>query len=104
MMDIPTATKQLEAEWSFVELTGFFGKMSYTFDEEGFERVKKILDSIELPQEEAFDRRFVEITWFIPTFMHWKRKAWIQDGKNTQKLDEAINFFEGRLTTILGLP
>ncbi len=105
-MNIPTAIEQLEQEWEQVEAIGFFGNLRYggVFDVEGFERVKAILDSIELPESETLDKRFVEVTWFIPTFMHWQQEEWRQDGKDTRKLDQAITFFEQRLTTILGLP
>ena len=104
-MDIPTAIKKLEQEWDLVNLTGFFGQLKIDiYDEQGFQRVRDILDSVEVLEGEELDRRFVELTWFIPTFLHWQRWAWIQDGKDTQNLDRAINFFEQRLTTILGVP
>ena len=104
-MDIATAILSLEAEWEQVEATGFFGKLKFdVFDEEGFKRVQSILNSIEIPDGETFDKRFVEVTWFIPTFMRWQQDGWRLDDKDTKQLDEAISFFEGRLTTILGLP
>jgi hypothetical protein len=105
MMDILTAIKQLEFEWDFVGLSGFFGQLKLgVFDEQGFQRVKAILDAVDLPQGDELDRRFVEVTWFIPTFMRWQRDAWVMDGKDTAALDMALSFVEQRLTTILGLP
>ena len=104
-MDIATAIHNLEAEWEQVEAKGFFGSLKFgVFDEEGFKRVQSILNSIEIPDGETFDKRFIEVTWFIPTFMRWQQDGWRFDGKDTKQLDEAISFFEGRLTTILGLP
>ncbi len=104
-MDIPTAIEKLEAEWNFVDLTGFFGQLKVdVFDEEGFQRVKDILEAIELPEGEELDKRFVELTWFIPTYLHWRRPALVHAGKDTKKLDRAISFFEMHLTGILGLP
>lgn len=104
-MDIPKAIELLENEWNVVDLTGFFGHLKVdVFDDEGLQRVKDILNEVELPESGEVNKRFVELTWFIPTFLHWQRPAWVQDGKDTKKLDEAIDFFEMRLTTILGLP
>lgn len=104
-MTIEEAIKLLEVEWDVVELTGFFGNLRIDrFEDEGFERVKAILDAVEIPEGETIDRRFVELTWFIPTSLHWIRDVWAQNGKDTEKLDDAIDFFQQRLTTILGLP
>ena len=104
-MDISKAIELLEKEWNLEDLTGFFGRLKAdVFDDEGLQRVKDILREVELPEGEELNRRFVELTWYIPTYLHWQRPAWVQDGRDTEKLDEAINFFEMRLTTILGLP
>jgi hypothetical protein len=104
-MDIPNVIQMLDAEWDEVEGQGFFAFLRKdVFDEDGFKRVKGILNSIELPDGETLDKRFVEVTWFIPTFMRWQQDVWRIDGKDTRQLDEAIAFVEQRLTTILGLP
>jgi len=104
-LDILTATQNLEREWEQVHTRGFFGNLKFgVFDEEGFKRLQNILDSLQIPQGETIDKRFIEVTWFIPTFMRWQQDGWHRDGKNSRRLDEAISFVEGRLTTILGLP
>ncbi len=104
-MDIKTTIKKLEAEWDYTETIGFFGWLRFgKFEEDGFQRVKDILNSIELDGGEIFDKRFIEVTWFIPTFMRWQQDGWRDMGKDTSQLDEAISFVEQRLTTILGLP
>ena len=104
-MDITAAIEALEQEWEQVEAKGFFGSLKFNeFDEEGFNRVRNILDAVQIPEDEKFDKRFIEVTWFIPTFMRWQQDGWRLDGKDTRQLDEAISFFEQRLTTILGLP
>jgi hypothetical protein len=103
-MDITTATQNLDEEW--VQEPGhFFWELRIgIFDKIGFARIKDILSSIEVPDGEIFDKRFIEVTWFIPTFMRWQQDAWKMDGKDTSELDEAISFVESRLTTILGVP
>jgi hypothetical protein len=105
-VDIATAVEKLEEEWDPALGTGFFGKLfnREEFDEAGFERVKAILNSLQISNSETIDRRFVQVIWFIPTFLRWQHDAWQMDGKDTQQLDEAVKFFEMRLTTILGLP
>ncbi len=104
MTDIKTCILQLENEWSH-EPKSFFGDLKKGFfNEQGFERVKNILDSIEIEEEEIIDKRFIEVTWFIPTFMRWQQDGWRIDGKDTRQLDEAIAFVEQRLTAIPGLP
>lgn len=104
-MDIPTAIQKLEQEWEQVEAKGFFGNLEFgIFDPEGFRRVQSILDTVEIPEGETFDKRFIEVIWFIPTYMRWQQDGWRLGGRDTRQLDEAIAFFEQRLTSILGLP
>ncbi len=104
-MDIPAAIQKLEYEWDDVLGEGFFSRLRYdSLDEEGFQRVKDILRTVEIPPGSTIDRRFIELTWFIPVFMHWQREAWVQDGKDTEALDKAIKQVSEALTTVLGLP
>lgn len=106
-MDIDTIIAKLEAEWDYTLHTGFFGKLrGGELDLVGFERVKILLDAIPIPDGdiEILNRRIVELVWFMPTFLRWQRDGWIHDGKETTQLDEIIAFFEGRITSILGLP
>jgi hypothetical protein len=104
-MDIETAIHELEREWNQVEPGGFFGELGWgSFDEVGFQRLKNILDAIEIPEGETLDRRFVEVIWFIPTFMRWQQEGWEMDARDTTSLREAVHFVEMRLTTILGSP
>ncbi len=104
-MNIETAITELEHEWDETKPGGFFGELRWgDFDENGFQRVKNILDAIEILEGETLDRRFVEVVWFIPTFMRWQLDGWEIDGRDTTRLREAVRFFEMRLTTILGLP
>jgi hypothetical protein len=104
-MNIETATEKLDQEWDLVDNIGFFGYLKMgVFDPVGFERVREILNVVEIPRSESINRRFVEVTWFIPTFMRWQQEGWHMDGKDTMQLDEAIRFVEERLLIILGLP
>ena len=76
-MDVLTAIQMLEKEWNTVEEIGFFGELeSGNFNVEKFERVQDILKSVEVPASESIDKRFVEVVWFIPTFMRWQQDGW----------------------------
>lgn len=104
-MDIKTAIKKLDEEWDQIEPNGFFVKLKQgQFDQVAFDRVVTILNSVELPQEDFFNKRFVELVWFIPTFMRWQQDGLRDQGTDLEGLDRAISFCEQRLTTILGLP
>lgn len=98
---------QLESEWDSTSTQGFFSQMRKgQLDLVGFERVKNLLDALPSSDEESetINRRIVELVWFIPTFLRWQRDGWIQEGMETDELDKIIDYFEGRITTILGLP
>src|SRR5690349_21113335 len=104
-MDLETAIQELDTEWDQIETKGFFSKLQMgVFDEERFKHLQTILNTVQIPEGETLDRRFVEVTWLIPTFMRWQQDVWRIDGKDTQQLDDALSFVEQRLTTVLGLP
>lgn len=108
-MNLETIISQLEYEWDYVSHRGFFGKMrGGKLDLDGFERVKSLLNNLpssdSQAENEMINRRIVELVWFIPTFLRWQKDGWVQEGKNTDELDDVIDYFEGRITTILGVP
>ncbi len=106
-MDIATAIQQLEREWDRTKPGDFFGELynAARFDQDAWQRVVGILNSVEIPDGEMLNRRFVEVTWFMPTHMHWQREVWEIDGnEDLAALNRAIEYIEQRLTTILGLP
>lgn len=104
-MDIQEAIQYLDYEWGKLEGDGFFALLERgQFDQEGYERLLQLLDSIEVPDEPYLDRRFVEVVWFIPTFMRWQRDSWPVDAEDTKLLDAAIGIAEGRVRNILGSP
>ena len=58
MMDVAVAIQSLETEWDQVEANGFFGKLGFgEFDIEGFKRVQAILHSVQLTDDEIFDKK-----------------------------------------------
>lgn len=103
-MNVEIATQRLDQEWEQEPGYFFFDLKMGVFVQDEFERVKALLMTLDVPEQGDFDRRFIEVIWFIPTFMRWQRDAWVMDGKDTTDLDNALSFVEQRLTSILGLP
>jgi hypothetical protein len=103
-MDIQTAIYHLEREWERVPGT-FFGdlELHLHFNSEAFNRLRSILDTVDTSSAGLFDRRFVELTWFIPTFIRWQL-VWDISEHDKAAFIEAMAYVEERLTVILGQP
>ena len=103
-MDIQIAIEQLTYEWNPELKHGFFVQLKQGyFSDDGFERVKTILTTVKVPDDPKINRRFVELVWFIPTFVNWQKDGWITD-EDKKKLDKAVQFVEDWIPEILGLP
>jgi len=101
-MDTKVATQKLENEWD--EDKGFFGKLrNGVFDEDGSQRVIKVLDAVDTSGEEL-SKRFVSLTWFIPSFMDWQRERVRGRGGDVDALDHANRVIIELLFKILGTP
>jgi hypothetical protein len=101
-MDIKAAIEKLDQEWDVDE--GFFGKLrSGLFDKEGLQRVIQILESVDISGEQL-PKRFVALTWFIPTFMSWQCDRIIENGGDAPELDVATQTIIELLYRVLGVP
>ena len=101
-MTIQQAIKELEFEWMSDD--GFFNKLkAATLDREGYERVKRMMWSIEIPGEETkeIDRYFVHLVHQIPPFMTHQGQRMIKyygdDG--VSKIVAVVNQLANRLLT-----
>lgn len=102
-MNTQFVVAELEKEWKQPE--GFFGRLrTGVFELTGFEKVVKILESVQLEDTATLDRRFVSLTWYIPTFMDWQRERLQERGGSVQELEIAINKIQGLLERVLGIP
>lgn len=102
-MDIKTAIPKLEQEWE--RPGGFLGDLrTGHFCEEGFLRVLDILRSVDTTNLDKLDKRFVELTWFIPTFMSWQRERVQESGGDVKILDSAVQQVTELLYQVLGAP
>ena len=96
------ATEKLDQEWDLDE--GFFGKLRRgIFDKDGLRRVTEILESVDTSGDQM-DKRFVSLTWFIPTFMNWQCDRIIDKGDDAPELDSATQTMIELLFRVLGAP
>ena len=102
-MEMQSVIAQLEQEWE--QPGGFLGNLRMgIFDPAGFERLAKILESVEIGDTGTIDRRFVSLTWYIPIFMGWQRERLQEKGGDVRELEIATNRILGELERILGVP
>lgn len=103
MNDIQRINELLEAEWDLSE--GFLGRLREGhYDPEGFRRFEQLLRSIQLDEEKPLDRRFVALTWYVPTFMSWQRERVEEVSGSIRELDAAITKIHNLLEQLLGVP
>jgi hypothetical protein len=95
--------RALEAEWQIPD--GFLGGLREgVFDRTGFLRLEEVLRSAEVDNQGPLDRRFVALTWYIPTFMSWQRERVQRRGGSVDELEMAITKIQNRLEELLGVP
>jgi hypothetical protein len=94
---------RLDDEWD--QDDGFLGRLrAGLFDREGYERFLGLLQSIET-KGDVFDRRLVELLWFVPTFMEWQTER--LEGRSGMPPDEYGNYklrVIEALNKVLGYP
>jgi hypothetical protein len=102
-MDIVEAIEKLEREWELEG--GFFGDLQNgVFREEGLKNVISILSSISVSDDTFLDKRFVALTWFIPTFMSWQSERMGEQGLETNAIDHGAQTIIEILFRLLGAP
>jgi hypothetical protein len=102
-METNILIKEIEAEWDIDQ--GFLGKFRLgIFDLDGFERLMKKLNSIQITNEKMIDRRLVSLIWYIPLFMTWQRERFCDQISEYTNIDQAINQATTIVETILGTP
>ncbi len=102
-MNIDKLTKLIEQEWEKPE--GFFGKLREgIFDSSGLERVKQLLEKVELKPEDKLNRRLVAVTWYIPLFTTWQEERVQENGGDVNALKDGNDSIQSLLVKILGVP
>jgi hypothetical protein len=94
---------RLDDEWD--QDDGFLGRLrAGLFDREGYERFLGLLQSIET-KGDVFDRRLVELLWFVPLFMEWQTER--LEGRSGMPPEEFRSYKNAVLNTlfkVLGVP
>lgn len=94
---------RLDAEYD--QETGFLGQLrAGVFDPAAYERFVGLLQGIEV-EGDVFDRRFVELLWYVPLFMDWQTGR--VEERSGMPPDEYMNYKNkvlALLEGILGVP
>lgn len=103
-MDMTAAVPLVEREWE--EETGFFGRLQRgNFDTDAYARLLSTLESVEIEESATtLDRRFVELTWWIPQFISWQIERIEAEGDDAGELHLAANRIRNHLDRLLGVP
>ena len=96
------AIVRLEEVWA--EPDGFFYRLRQgDYDSAGAAKVEDLLRSIHAG-DGALPRRFVALTWLIPTFMEWQIERVGEHGGDTEDLRKAMTRLQNALDALLGNP
>jgi hypothetical protein len=103
MGSIGEAQAQLEEQWDIPN--GFFYRLRQgDYDPLGAQAVEKILLSVNVEGVAQLPRRFVSLTWWIPTFMEWQMDRVRKQGGDPEALERDIVRLENVFHKILGVP
>lgn len=102
-LNMPELIKALEAEFDLDH--GFLGQLRQgNFDPSGLQRLITLLESIDLGDELAIDRRLVSLLWMLPTFMEWQVERVAENGGDIVQLRHGVDRVQGILQLVLGMP
>lgn len=97
------AIRRLERAWGFPEGV-FFRLRQGDYDPEGIDEVVKFLRSLALDDDVLLPRRFVSLTWWIPTFMEWQEERVAEAGGDAEALKQHAVRVRNVLDELLGVP
>jgi hypothetical protein len=96
------AIPELEKLWDF---EGFFGRLRQgDYDKNGVGMVEQLLGTIQVDDGTALPRRFVSMTWWIPTFMEWQVERVEERGGDVEQLKRDVVRLRNVLDSLLGVP
>lgn len=102
-MELNELLASLENEWDIDE--GFLGMLRKgKFSELGLYRLLKLIDPIDIEDQEVIDRRLASLIWYIPIFMGWQKERTEENGIPLETLNLAITEVVNRLENVLGVP
>ncbi|MEC4016975.1 hypothetical protein [Streptomyces sp. H27-D2] len=99
----PEILEALDLAWDG-EL-GPLGKLrNGTFDPVLADNYIKLLERIEITEDEALHPDFVRLTWFAPIFSEWQIDRAAELGENRQEVTDFSDKIRERMMEILGIP
>ena len=66
--------------------------------------IEQALNSVQVSEDGCLPRRFVRVTWWIPTFMEWQMDRVREAGGDVGELKRDIQRLQAALDRILGVP
>jgi hypothetical protein len=93
----------LESAWD--QNSGFFARLrDGDFDQEGFDRLIRLLDQIDFGDQDHVDHRLVTLLWFMPSFMRTQREWMKLRGVDLFVVELSISRIDNAIERILGTP
>lgn len=103
MADLGLVQKKLEEQWDVPD--GFFYRLRHgDYHPPGVDVVEELLMSLDVDDKMQLPRRFVSLTWWIPTFMEWQIDRVREKGGDSEAMKRDITRLFNVLNKVLGVP
>ena len=101
--DLAAAIERLEAFWDLPD--GVLYRLRQgEYDPKGIDEVVQMLESLTVDEEAALPRRFVSLTWYLPSFMEWQVERVQERGGDVEGLKRDTVRVHNALDELLGVP
>jgi hypothetical protein len=97
------AIRHLEAAWDFPDGV-LFRLRQGDYDPAGIAEVVALLRSLAPDDDALLPRRFVSLTWWLPTFMEWQKERVAEKGGDAEALERDAVRMRNALDEVLGVP
>ena len=101
--DLSQALNRIEREWE-PDDGCLYRLRQGDYDATSINRVIELLSSIEVDDNTLLPRRFVSLTWWIPTFMEWQVERVDEEDGDVDALKRDIDRMRNVLDEVLGVP
>ncbi len=86
-------------------MEGFFGRLRQgVFDTREVDALEELLNRVDVDDQTEMPRRFVSMTWWIPTFMEWQVERVQERGGDVEQLKRDVVRLRNVLDRVLGVP
>jgi hypothetical protein len=75
-----------------------------SYEAGGAERFEALLRLIAVSEATTLPRRFVSLTWIVPSFMEWQIERVLEKGGDVEALKQDITKLRNVLNDLLGAP